>query len=286
MAKRRMGIIVLVLVFCLGLMPCAVQAVSTSDAKEPISPDAECTLTLCYGYEDQVFPGQTLGLYRIAEVSADFQYTLTPSFAASGLTLSGVQTNGEWNVIRSTLEAYILANGIQAHQTATTDEQGQACFRGLKPGLYLVSDATMVQEELTCYFASALVALPGLDEQGLWQYQVTVAAKPKVLPPIQPDEELELKVLKLWKGDTGSDRPKTVEVQIFRDGVIYETVTLSQENHWSYHWTTKADGAIWHVVEKNVPEGYTMTVEQRDTAFVITNTRPNQPKTMSARSAP
>ena len=34
----------------------------------------------------------------------------------------------------------------------------------------------------------------------------------------------------------------------------------------------KDDGAKWTVTERNTPYGYTATVENRDTAFILTNT--------------
>lgn len=270
MAKRRLGIMALLLCFCLYLMPGYAQAASTTDAKEPISPDRDCSLTIGYRHDTVAFPGQTVKLYQIAEVSADFQYTLTPSFATSGLILNGIQTNGEWNVIRSTLEALILAKNPEAVASAVTDESGNACFDSLKPGLYFASAVQVTQGDLRCSFVSALIALPGLGADGFWQYQVAVAAKPEILPPVESDEEIEFKVLKLWKGD--GSRPQSIEVEIYRNGTSYETVTLSESNHWSYSWLAKDDGASWIVVERNVPAGYAMTVEQRGTAFVLTNT--------------
>ena len=276
MAQRRLRIIAFLL--CLCLLPCRALAASTTEAKEPIDTNQECSLTIRYGYEDMTFADKTVTLYKVADVSADFQYTLTQPFASSGLILNGVQTNGEWNVIRSTLEAFIMGNDIAPAATAITNEAGQACFVGLKPGLYLAWAVTEVQEEMIYFFDSALVALPGLGADGLWQYQVDVSAKPVALPPVEPDEEIQLKVVKLWRGDDGrTDRPKSIEVEIFRDGISCETVTLSAENNWSYSWTAEDDGASWKVVERNIPDGYTMTVEQRDTSFVLTNTLKDQP---------
>lgn len=273
MAQRRMGIMALLLCFCLCLVPGHVQAASTEDAKEPIAPQQTCTLTLCYSYDGTAFADVPVRLYRIAEVSADFQYTLTTPFAPSGLILNGIRTNGEWNVIRSTLETLILADGIEPDATATTDEAGLASFRDLPTGLYLALVDPIHLDALHCIFDSALIALPGLGEDGLWQYEVAVKAKGEALPPIEPDEELQLKVLKLWKGDEGqSTRPDAIQVEIFRDNTLYETVTLSADTGWSYTWTVKNDGASWHVVERNTPDGYTMTVEDRGNSFLITNT--------------
>lgn len=272
MVKRGMAIILFCL--CLSVFSCTAFAASTTDAKEPISIDRDCTLTISYGYDGTIFADQTVDLYKVADVSADFRYSLTEAFASSGLILNGVQTQGEWNVIRSTLGVHILANNTAPVQTSQTDALGQACFTQLTPGLYLASALNIVQENLTCCFDSVLVALPGLGAEGLWQYQVSVTAKPQVLPPITPDEEIQLKVIKLWRGDEGSsERPQSVEVDLFRDGVKCETVILSQENHWSYSWSAKKDGARWSVVERNVPNGYVMTVEERENSFTLTNTK-------------
>ena len=273
MAKRRMGIILALLCFCLCRIPCFVNAASTADAKEPISPERECTLTIAYRCDGRNFENLPVKLYQIARISEDFQYTLTEEFAASGLILNGIQTNGEWNVIRETLEAYILANNPEADREAVTNLSGEVCFETLETGLYLAIADYVVQGDFHCYFIPALVSLPALGQDGYWQYQVAVAAKPEVLPPIEPDEELQFKVVKLWKGDEGrTDRPVRVEVEIFRNGRSYETVILSKENQWCYSWTVPNDGASWKVIEQNVPAGYTLTLEKRGTAFILTNT--------------
>ena len=275
MAKRKVAVIVFLLCLCLSWLPCYAQAASTTEVKEPISPDKGCALTISYRYDGKSFSNHPVKLYKIADVSAMFQYSLTTPFASSGLILNGVQSVGEWNVIRSTLETHILANGVTADFTGATDQDGQVCFNALKPGLYLAITEEVLQDEWIYSFDSALVALPGLRADGLWQYEVAVASKAKAIPPAETDEEIERKVLKLWKGDNGrSDRPQSIEVEIFRDGVSYQIVTLSEENHWTFSWFAKNDGATWKVVERNVPTGYTMMVEERGTSFVLTNTRP------------
>ena len=76
MAKRRLGIIALLLCFCFCIV-CHAQAMSTSDASEFISPNRVCELNLTYSYDGKAFPDMTVNLYRVAEISADFRYTLT-----------------------------------------------------------------------------------------------------------------------------------------------------------------------------------------------------------------
>ena len=279
MIKRKLGIIVILLCLCLYLMPYQAMAASTSDAVEPILPEKECSLTISYCYGETAFSGVEVKLYQIADVSADFHYTLTSMFADSGLILEGIRTNGEWNVVRSTLEAHILANNIAPEFTAVTNEAGQVRFDGLKTGMYLAIVDQIQQGELYYQFYSALVAVPGLGTDGRWQYSVSVNAKGEALPPVDSDKTIELKVLKLWRGDEGrSDRPQSIVVEIFRNGESFETVTLSAENNWAYTWSAKDDGSTWMVVERNVPKGYVMTLEQREATFVVTNTYPGDPE--------
>lgn len=246
-------------------------AASTTDASEPINVNQECMLTLTYTCDGTAFEDVSVKLYKIADVSSDFQYKLTSPFEQSELILNGIRTNGEWDVIRSTLEAHIIADNINADAVAKTDSEGMVYFENLKPGLYLATVGVITKGELMCYFDSALVALPGLSADGSPQYQVTVASKSEMIPP--SDKEIELKVLKLWKGDEGrNSRPKNIEVEIFRDSASYKKIVLSQDNNWSYNWSAKDDGAKWTVIERSTPSGYTMTVENRNNSFILTNT--------------
>ena len=269
MAKRRMGLIAFLLYFCLCLLPAPVQAASTTDALEPIRPAQKCDFTITYSVDGKGCAGIPVKAYRIAEVSADFQYTLTSAFAPTGIVINGIQTTGEWDTVRSTLESFILAERITPSLTGTTDSSGQVHFASVSSGIYLVAEATNGTD---CVFASTLVALPNLGDDGLWQYQVAVSPKPELLPPIEPDETIQLKVVKLWKGDSNHSRPESVTVEIFRDGISQETVLLFEENNWTYIWAAKKDNASWTVVERDAPAGYRVSLSKKDTTFTLTNT--------------
>ena len=277
MAKRRMAVIVVLICFCFWLPTLRVSAASTTDASEPINVNQECSLTLSYTCDGIAFEDVSVKLYKIADVSFDFQYTLTPNFETSELILNGVRTNDEWTVIRSTLEAHIVAGNINVDTVEKTDSMGMVCFENLKPGLYLATVGTVTHNGLTCFFDSSLISLPGLDMDGHWQYQLSAASKSEIIPPSYT--EIELSVLKLWKGNEGRNRrPESVEVEIFQDSVSYKNIVLSQDNNWSYSWMVKDDGSNWTVIERNIPSGYTMTVEKHNNSFVLINTyKPQNP---------
>ena len=273
MTKRRLVWIGMMLCMCFLLLPCAVSAISTADAAEPVSLTTDCSLTAVYSYENTAFSGIGVNVYRIADVSADAQYTLTAPFLASSLTLNGIQSAGEWDSVRTTLESYMIANAIEPNHTAVTDLSGQVHWDSLPTGLYFVASTAAQADGQQCVFDSALIALPGLGTGGLWLYRVAATPKPQILPPVTPDEEQTLKILKLWKDKNHmSHRPTHIEAEIFRDGILFESVILSEENHWSYSWTVPVDGARWTVVEQKTPKGYSVTVEKRGTTFVLTNT--------------
>lgn len=269
--RRRPWIIIAILCLCLPVASLCVSAASTADATEPIDVEKQCELNICLRSDGEGFDGISVSLYKIAVVSAEYQYSLVPEFDESGLELNGIQTVGEWNVVRATLESCIFANGIEENASASTDENGIAHFESLKAGLYLVIADQAESDGYIYSFDSALVSLPNLDSDGNWNYNVEANAKYERVP-VDSDEPKELKVVKLWKGDDGEMRPESIEIEIFRNGTSYQTVILSDENNWTYVWSVKDDGADWKVVERNIPEGYVVTVEERDSAITLTNT--------------
>ena len=270
MAGRRLAVSVLLLCLCLWLLPGMAQPVCAADTM--INPLRSCELTITYSGGGTGFSGLPVALYRVAGVDPSYRYTLAAPFASSGLVVNGLRTQGEWNVVRTTLEGLILAGQVAPLVTGTTDSAGQVTFHRVEPGLYLAVTQDASRDGWTYCFDSALISLPGRSDAGEWQYQVAVTAKSQALPPVQPDSEIELSLLKLWRGDTEDLRPKQVLIEIYKDGTLYQTVTLTASANWSYRWTAPDDGAAWMVTERDVPAGYTATVEARGNSFLVTNT--------------
>lgn len=105
----------------------------------------------------------------------------------------------------------------------------------------------------------------------------------------------EVKVTKVWKdsNDKYQKRPGSIRVQLYKTAAgeleaVGEPVTLDKSMNWTYTWTDLAlqeNGItiIYTVDEISVPEGYTKTVtkdaDSNITAFIITNSKPDTPKT-------
>lgn len=267
MVKR---IFALMLALCLAMLPCAANALSTADATEKLSLTQDCSVTAVYGSDGEVFSAAQVKLYKIADITDELQYVYTDDFAPCDISINGIQSNSEWNVRRTTFESHIAANGITPYAVDVTDDNGAISFPGLRPGLYMLSAVTAEKNGMRYYFDTALVALPGIDaDTRKWSYDVQLTPKPDI--DIDDNGDVHYQVVKLWKGDSSGSRPKSITIDILRNGVVMKTVELSNEHGWSYTWSAENDGAEWTVAEKNVPSGYKALVEKHSTTFVVTN---------------
>ena len=66
-----------------------------------------CTLTLQYAAS-----GQTVRLYRAADISSNGRYTLCGAFVGYGIFMPAGNGQAEWDALRDTLLAYIAADAL------------------------------------------------------------------------------------------------------------------------------------------------------------------------------
>ena len=85
------------------------------------------------------------------------------------------------------------------------------------------------------------------------------------------DDDIDVTVQKVWKLDDGGTAADSVTVTLYRDGKEYDTVNLNAQNGWRHTWYDLSDRYSWSVEETEVPEGFTMTVNQQGYTFTIVN---------------
>lgn len=264
MKKRKIIGAILTIAFLMSFMALAAEAVTTVDTARSGS------LKLAYGYDGQPIEGITVRVYRVATISENVEFTLTGAFAELPVEVNRVKTQDEWRQVASTLATYVTTMSIPADAESVTDQEGNVSFTELPLGLYLVEGVRAERENGYCQFDSFVISVPNLDETDQWVYDVV--AKPKSAFHEVVPQEITYTVNKLWKDEGNTDkRPQNIELEIYRDGVLVETVTLSAENNWTYSWTTVDDGAVWQVLETNVPKGYKVTMEQKEQSFSVIN---------------
>lgn len=255
--------------FCLcalAILGCLLRPVGVMAA--PLEVERPCSLKLHYTQQGIGFQNLEVRIYRVAEAFVDGTFELISPFSGYPANIHGISSQTEWRIVAATLNAYIAAYQVQPTFTQKTDDGGTAAFTGLETGLYLVSGAVAEHESGTYLFDSFMVYLPAPQEDGSFRYDVE--AKPKC-SDYTPATEYQ--VVKLWK-DSGyaNNRPASVTVDILKDGVLQKTQVLSAENNWTYTWKVPDGKGVWTVVEKDVPDAYTVTIHSHETTFMITNT--------------
>lgn len=242
--------------------------------------DLNRDVSLNISYQDGNIPlvGASFDIFLVATVDEYGKLTTTKEFAQFNVNIRG-ENDEAWRILTSTLEGYVLRDNIPPTDSGTTNDKGEASLptagKSLKEGLYLVMGHRHLQNGCRYDSAPFMVMLPGLDkDNNVWIYDVTVHTKfdSSQIPDNPDDDTVNREVLKVWEDDGHEkDRPKEVIVQLLRDGEVYDTVTLNEENNWRYTWTELDDCYTWNIVEKEL-EGYTVEVTREGTNFVITNT--------------
>lgn len=80
-------------------------------------------------------------------------------------------------------------------------------------------------------------------------------------------------VTKFWNDGGSEDRPNSVSVQLYKNGMAYGSpVTLSVANNWHYEWTGLDNYSIWTVDERSTFDNYVKSISGYGNIWAITNT--------------
>ena len=189
----------------------------------------------------------------------------------------------KWTSLASTLVNYLSADETIAPTdsdkvavvNADTDaETGQVKFEDLTVGVYLVVPAGIKDGSYTYTTPYYLAALPGLNSDDTWSYDLTVDNKfeRSYQGGGGGTTTINRNVLKRWENAEGVEQPDSVTVQLLRDGEVYDEVELNDGNDWRHSWTRLSRNYDWTLVEVDVPSDYSVSIEEDGNTFVVTNT--------------
>lgn len=246
-------------------------------AEELIDPEKDATLTIIYKDQEKPIEGALFQMYQVGDVSENGEFTLTGAFAAYPVVIEDLDSAG-WKTLAETLYGYAKRDQLLPVDEAETDAYGALKFpdqqEHLTAGLYLIVGKKHIQNG-KIYTAEPFMAwLP--DKNAVfdaWSYDVTAIPKHENTPEDAKPEVVKRKVLKVWKDtDSSYKRPKEIVVDLLKDGTVYDTIALTEQNQWRYTWENLSGEHDWLVVEREV-NGYTVSVEKEGITFVVTNTR-------------
>lgn len=258
----------------LAVLLCALFMLTLPIEASTVAETHDLRLTVYFSAEDVELNGVQFDLFRVAQKNAQGGYTALPAFDEYSFNLNDM-TDSALSGLAHMLEGYVQRDAIVPEHTGKTDEEGKVIFpaegKTLPEGLYLLTAKSFVRGDNLYTIQPVLVALPLQMEEGNPTYDVTIRAKCEVVPDIGGDSLISRKVLKVWKHNGNANKPKEVIVQLLRDGKVYDTVTLNEDNLWRYTWSDLKKGHQWTLVEQSVP-GYSGIVQLQGITFVVTNT--------------
>lgn len=223
-------------------------------------------------YKGKLLENINIKLYKVADFTDDSRSEIVMKDAFKGfeLDIDKLVSSDALEESARLCESFIKEHSINPLATTETDENGKAVFSNVSDGIYFVIQSQVNTDEYTITSVPFYVQVPFVDKDGNVNYQVTTYPKNEV---IYHEDMDELSVVKIWKDNNNKDkmRPDYIEVGLYGDGKLKETVVLNDLNNWSYTWTDLSTDVVWNVDEINVPDNYRMTSERNQNHITITN---------------
>ena len=239
-------------------------------AADRVDLNRECSVLVKVGK-----PDVSVNLYRVGDVKRNGTAVLVKEYKKYAVSLENLGTSSSAEAAEA-LETFFIRDDVQPLKTAKTNAQGNVLFDGLETGVYLVSCPAVREDNGIRVFSPMLFSLP-TNFNGQWYYDLTSDMKEEIRQLYT-----YCRVYKVWESDSAFDfHPRKITVQLLRDGKVYDEQELSAANSWRYTWYELEEGPLWTVIEKEVPDGYTLGVENDGSIYVLTNTedKPDIPDT-------
>lgn len=249
--------IVLSLLLCCLFFPLTIQAAGKINKEQDVS------LTLSCSHENVPFY-----LYYVASIDEYGELGVNSSFSDFNVNITG-KNDEAWNELALTLAGYVDQEQMVPAASKKTDVNGEVTFPSLDQGLYLICSEKVSSNGMIYQTSPSMVLLPSLDEiNNDWVYDVNVNPKGEEIE----DTNTSIKVQKVWK-DSGNKnkRPSSIMVQLYKDGEIYDSITLSEENNWQHIWENCSTKSNYTLVEQKL-DSYTVQVSKEGITYLITNT--------------
>lgn len=267
------------------------------------------SLTIEYKIQDKPVSKIGFNLFRVADVSGDGEYTLSGDFKNYSVSLENLNSNDKLTDLANTLETYAQRDKLSPVASGETNSSGILNFTGQKTGLYLVTGNKHTLNGDVYTIQPFIVSMPSKNVDGTWNYAVIVEPKhskegsstpggPSGGGPGNPSDpnnpstpsgsgggsggggggggstHTSKTVIKKWKDSNNKyeKRPTEIVVQLLKDGEVYKTAVLNEENGWTYTWSYLNRLSKWSIAEEVVPDGYTVSISQDGGTYTITNT--------------
>lgn len=135
-------------------------------APAPALASSGCTLEVHAEYDGRPLAGMRFSLWKVGEWDGRGGLELSDAWAASGVSLEGLQAASEWRAAAEKLAALAADEGTAADAAQSSSADGELVFGRLDEALYLVVSDGLESSSGTYACAPQLVSIPsaGTDD--------------------------------------------------------------------------------------------------------------------------
>ena len=225
------------------------------------------SLTLYCEYNGVVLSDMQWSIYKVGKKIGN-KYSLDGDFTDYPVTF-GSLTVEDLTEAASTLENFATLDSLVPERTGATDNNGRLHFENLETGIYLASGKRLHIDDYTYVPTPIIFEIDGKNKE--------INGYPKfIVKRTLPGDTERYAVRKIWANADGvTDKPTEITVDIYKDGVVNDTIKLNQENNWTYSWDGDAS-SDWKVKEVTVPPGCFVMYRNNTTQYIIMNNYDNE----------
>lgn len=244
---------------------------ATEGTTEVVSESTSNAIVIDYVYNDDPLDDVEFGLYQIAEGTDIDQYEVLDAYSEIEIDFEKLYEESYWLELRNELEHYINYQNLEPDKVFLTDGLGQYTLEDLDAGLYYIEADPCVEDSVVYLSEPILIAVGYYDDgEEKWMHQFTVQPKIEV---ITLEDARHITVEKVWEDVISSLLvPESIEVALYCNGEVYDTVTLNEANSWYHIWYNVDPDATWAVCELSELEDYEVSYDRTCCDFQITNT--------------
>lgn len=194
-------------------------------------------------------------------------YNFVGQFRNYSVRIDDLSSASEIQDAADTLENYADIDNLKPMDTRSTDNEGSLKFDVLRGGIYLLTGERIKTN------ATEVVPAPMLIYVTEDCPHIFLVSYPKFeIRNTSEQKKIRYNVNKIWLNDENmiSDRPESIELEIYCDNKLDRSIVMSDETDWSYSWEGEAD-SVWRIKEKEVPTGYTVVCRSDGVDFVVVN---------------
>lgn len=224
-----------------------------------------------YTHNDNPLDDVDVRVYQVAELLDDGTYAMTQEFADIEMDFYQLEVMSYWINLKNEIEHHVDYKMITPDYEFVTDDAGNYNLDDLDLGLYYIT-AEYEDDGLYAYYSEPLLIFVGQfdDDLDKWVYEFTIIPKISVVSLNNP---ATITVNKTWENiNNETVIPNSIEVELYCNGEVVDTVTLSEENSWSYTWENIDIHQVWAVYEKTTLTDFEVSYDRDYFTFEIINT--------------